>query len=218
MRELPLFPLNSVLFPGLALHLHIFEERYKRMIEYCIAQDQSFGVVLIKRGMEASGPLAEPHSIGCSARIHNIQKLDQGKMNIIIIGEERFKILDIDQISHPYLLGRIAPFPMRSVFSEGEEVLNSQLMDLSRQYIQILEKAGEVQIDAKNLPTDPVQLNYLMAAILQIPQMEKQELLNLEYAYDFNSRLKDIYRREIALLNSLLVKQGPNSQGMFSLN
>jgi len=102
MRELPLFPLNSVLFPGLALHLHIFEERYKRMIEYCIAQDQSFGVVLIKRGMEALGPIAEPYSIGCSARIHNIQKLDQGKMNIIIIGEERFKILYIDQVSHLY--------------------------------------------------------------------------------------------------------------------
>jgi len=218
MQEMPLFPLNSVLFPWLPLHLHIFEERYKQMIEYCLAHNPSFGVVLIKRGMEALGPLAEPYSIGCTARIHNIQKLDQGKMNIIIIGEERFKILDIDQVSHPYLLGIITPFPLRSVFSEVEEDLYSQLRDLSRQYIQILEKAGGMQIDSQNLPDDPIQLSYLMADLLQIPQIEKQNLLSLEYAYDFNNSLKGIYRREIALLNSLHVKQGPSSQSVFSLN
>ena len=60
MLELPLFPLNTVLFPGMPLNLHIFEERYKRMMQACIESSKPFGVVLIKQGLEAHGPLADP--------------------------------------------------------------------------------------------------------------------------------------------------------------
>ena len=67
MFELPLFPLNIVLFPGMPLSLHIFEDRYKLLIGKCLQERQPFGVVLIKKGIEALGPLAEPHHIGCTA-------------------------------------------------------------------------------------------------------------------------------------------------------
>ena len=60
MQEIPLFPLNTVLFPNAPLRLHIFEERYKRMVNDCLAEKQPFGVVLIRHGLEALGPLAEP--------------------------------------------------------------------------------------------------------------------------------------------------------------
>ena len=65
---LPLFPLNTVLFPNMVLPLHVFEERYKLMINTCLAQDKPFGVVLIYSGTEAGGP-AVPHSVGTVARI-----------------------------------------------------------------------------------------------------------------------------------------------------
>ena len=66
--QLPLFPLNLVLFPGMDLPLHIFEERYKSMIGDCLNQNLPFGVVLIKEGLEVGTP-AEPERIGTSARI-----------------------------------------------------------------------------------------------------------------------------------------------------
>jgi len=69
MFELPLFPLNTVLYPGTPLYLHIFEPRYQRMINLCLNEHRPFGVVLIRHGQEALGPLAEPYRIGCTADI-----------------------------------------------------------------------------------------------------------------------------------------------------
>ena len=86
-ETMPLFPLGLVLYPEEELPLHIFESRYKQMIEHCLAEEKQFGVVLIRRGSEALGPLAEPHSIGCTARILEVQPLDEGRMQITTIGD-----------------------------------------------------------------------------------------------------------------------------------
>jgi uncharacterized protein len=112
MMKLPLFPLNTVLFPGMPLSLHIFEDRYKEMISRCLQDRTPFGVVLIKEGFEALGPLAQPYSIGCTAQITQVQPLDEGRMNLIAIGHERFTLLSLDY-ALPYLMGDIEPFPMR---------------------------------------------------------------------------------------------------------
>src|SRR5215207_7429183 len=111
MMKLPLFPLNTVLFPGMPLSLHIFEDRYKEMISRCLQDNTPFGVLLIKEGVEALGPLAQPHSIGCTAQITQVQPLDEGRMNLIAIGHERFKLLSLDY-ALPYLMGDIERFPM----------------------------------------------------------------------------------------------------------
>src|SRR5687768_16728850 len=111
MMNLPLFPLNTVLFPGMPLSLHIFEERYKEMITRCLQDNGPFGVVLIKEGIEALGPLAQPHTIGCTAQITQVQPLDEGRMNLIVIGQERFKLHSLDY-ALPYLAGDIAISPM----------------------------------------------------------------------------------------------------------
>ena len=106
MFELPLFPLNTVLFPGMPINLHIFEPRYKLMIEQCIQNDEPFGVVLIHKGTEASGPLAEPHPIGCTAQITQVERLDDGRMNILAVGGERFQIRSLN-LFEPYLVGTV---------------------------------------------------------------------------------------------------------------
>src|SRR5215216_2373888 len=84
-RELPLFPLNTVLFPSLPLPLHIFEERYKLMIGTCAVTDNLFGVCLIKEGVEVGGP-AEPFEIGTVARIAEIERMPDGRMNLMTFG------------------------------------------------------------------------------------------------------------------------------------
>jgi Lon protease-like protein len=140
--NLALFPLNTVLFPGMPLQLHIFEERYKQMINRCIQQGQPFGVVLIRKGVEAHGPLAEPYAIGTMARISQVQKLSQGRMNILSVGAERFRVVEFDYASRPYLVGSVELFPLQ----DQERVLQpagAQLRMLLKEYLENLARLSE---------------------------------------------------------------------------
>jgi Lon protease-like protein len=83
--DLRLFPLQTVLFPGMRLPIHVFEERYQLMIRECIEEDAPFGVLLIKSGAEVGAP-AVPHDLGTTARILQVQYLDDGRMNIFTLG------------------------------------------------------------------------------------------------------------------------------------
>src|SRR5947209_5890353 len=104
---LALFPLHTVLFPGMPLPLHIFEERYKLMIGRCIEAERPFGVVLIQSGPEVGGP-AVPHMVGTTAHIASVKRADDGRMNLIAIGQERFRIVEV--VRHePYLIARVEP-------------------------------------------------------------------------------------------------------------
>jgi Lon protease-like protein len=103
--ELPLFPLNTVLFPGATLPLHIFEPRYRLMIGECIEQERPFGVVLIERGPEV-GEGAVPHSIGATAQITGVDRMSDGRMNIVCVGQDRFRILDTSS-ERAYLVGQV---------------------------------------------------------------------------------------------------------------
>ena len=106
LSELPLFPLNDVvLFPGMRLPLHIFEERYKEMIGRCSEEEIPFGVLLIKEGQEVGDP-AEPVSIGTTARIEQVVELSEGRLNIITRAERRFRVVEIVQ-QLPYLVGLV---------------------------------------------------------------------------------------------------------------
>ena len=105
-RELPLFPLNNVvLFPGMPLPLHIFEERYKDMIGACVERDEPFGVLLIREGNEVGEP-AMPHSIGTTARVSQVQRLQEGRLNILTRGESRFEMVQTVQTT-PHLVGLV---------------------------------------------------------------------------------------------------------------
>jgi len=101
--ELPLFPLNVVLFPYLLLPFYIFEERYKLMMNRCLEDNAPFGVALIKVGKEVGGP-AVPHTVGTLARIVHVNREEKGRMYNTALGESRFKLLDWWR-SEPYLMG-----------------------------------------------------------------------------------------------------------------
>ena len=103
--ELPLFPLNTVLFPGAELPLHIFEPRYREMIGECIDREQPFGVALIERGPEV-GEGAVPHAVGCTAQITGVERLEDGRMNVVCVGQSRFRILSTSS-ARPYLMGEV---------------------------------------------------------------------------------------------------------------
>jgi hypothetical protein len=175
--ELALFPLNTVLFPGQVLPLHIFEDRYRLMIRRCLAEDIPFGVVLIRQGQE-TGTDSEPHGVGTVARIIESTHLPDGTMNIITVGTERFRIrhLFYDQ---PYLRGEVETFPMAKTDDTAKEAeLAGRVRTLVAQYIHLIADAAGLEIKVGEIPETPQQVGYLAAVAMQIDNQEKQRLLD----------------------------------------
>ncbi len=200
--ELPLFPLNTVLFPGMPLPLHIFEERYKTLVNKCLRDHISFGVALIKWGSEVGAP-AGPYPIGTSARIVSFERLPEGRFNIEAIGEDRFRILELRQ-HEPYLSALVESFPMADSESLATPPLALRLRPWVSQYMTLLAQAAETPFDPGRLPTDPVALAYLAAIVLQTPASAKQSLLSLPSLVDLLEHERRLYRNEIVILRTLL--------------
>jgi Lon protease-like protein len=215
MKDLPLFPLDTVLFPGMPLALHIFEERYKMMIGLCLQRQQPFGVVLIKEGMEALGPLAEPHLVGCTAQITQVERLDQGRMHINAVGRRRFRVLSISR-DLPYLMAQAAYYPIQAEV-QGVEMAAKKLRPWVLRYMDELARIKDFRFEDVPLPEDPMPLAYLAAALLRIPNIQKQELLTSVTAAELLESLRRHYKQEVAFLKSM-VEHSLLDQGPFSLN
>lgn len=216
MYELPLFPLNTVLFPGMPLTLHIFEERYKLMIGQCIESKQPFGVVLISDGVEALGPLAQPHEVGCTAYITQVERLSEGRMNIGAIGRERFRIHTL-QSESPYLVGQVEPYPFDDQEPDAQDQLARRLRPWIVRYLKALSQIEGLELDPAHVPHEPITLAYLAATLLQLPAAEKQQLLVAERAVTLLDNLRTLYRREVPLIEIMFERQ-IEDQGTFSLN
>jgi uncharacterized protein len=209
--ELPLFPLNTVLFPGQVLPLHIFEERYRLMIRRCLAEDLPFGVVLIRHGRE-TGDTAEPDVVGTSARIIESSHMPDGTLDIVSVGVERFRIRRLlhDQ---PYLRGEVEALPMDEP-SDPRAVaqLAQRVRDLVTRYINLIAEAAGLQIQIDQMPDTPQQIGYLAAVAMQIDNKEKQDLLGSTSLAKILASEMRLLNRENALLNWMIVhKEWPES-------
>lgn len=197
--ELPLFPLNTVLFPGQVLPLHIFEDRYRLLVRHCLAQEMPFGVVLIKRGQEV-GETAEPYPVGTMARIHESTHLANGTMNIVSVGLERFRIRRLlhDQ---PYLRGEVLSLPMSdSIDPAAAVVAAGRVWEQVERYIKLIADAAGLLIQIDEIPSVPQKIGYLAAMTMQIDNKEKQELLgSVSLAQMLADEMK-LLNRENALL------------------
>lgn len=218
MYELPLFPLNTVLFPGTPVHLHIFEEHYKRMIGECLQENKPFGVVLIRSGLEASGPLAEPYPVGCSANIVQAERLEGGRMNIIALGQERFRTVLLERQAFPYLVGTVQPYPLDFSSAPDLEWETNRLRQQLEHMLQTLVSLTGGQVDLSKFPKDPAGLAYVAAALLQISPEEKQALLELARVEDLLAQVRHLYRREQALLDAMIAHGDPEKGMTFSRN
>ena len=163
--DLPLFPLDTVLFPGMVLPLHIFEERYKLMIDRCLKEEQAFGVVLIREGREVGSP-AIPHVVGTTALIANASRLQDGRMNIITIGSERFRIRTLRH-DRPYLSGEAEPWPLDDAADERAQELAEPVRALFRHYLGLLVQAEGHRIEIEEMPDEARTLALLIAIALQ---------------------------------------------------
>jgi Lon protease-like protein len=191
-RELPLFPLNTVLFPSLPLPLHIFEERYKLMIGTCVVTDNLFGVCLIKEGVEVGGP-ADPFEIGTVARIAEVERMPDGRMNLMTFGTGRFRIEELIQ-REPYLIGRVVM--LESAGDAPADELVEDVADRLLRYLRDVRGAARLP-DRGELVTDVDRLSYLAAATLGLPPRERQSFLETDSSVERLRQARDLLRREI---------------------
>jgi len=201
MQKLPLFPLHTVLFPGMPIHLNIFEDRYRLMLQQCIRKNLPFGVTLIKQGSEALGPLAVPYLVGCTARILHLEPLADGRINLSAIGDERFRIHSLDD-NNPYLVGNVE---FMEFFNTGNTDL-SQYVDHFKpwveRYLSLLVRLQDSVMDLTRIkiPSDPLRMVYIAASLLQIPPVEKQTIISITSLHELFDHMQRLYRRETAVL------------------
>lgn len=189
--ELPLFPLNTVLFPDMPLPLHVFEPRYLEMMEQCRREKARFGVVLIQSGPEVGGP-SLPFSVGTIARVTQREKLVNGRINVLATGESRFRIIDLSH-DKSYLTASIEPVDEVDGDAAALGQACEQAAELFRTYLHRMYLLANRHVSALQIPKDPVRLSYAIANAVQTPLLEKQRLL--EYA-----STEDRLRREIEIL------------------
>ena len=218
-RQLPLFPLGTILFPGAMLNLHIFEERYRQMIGTCLEQQSPFGVVLIREGdavMEGrpGARPAEPYGIGTVAEISANVRLEDGRFLLTATGRERFRIQYLVQRS-PYLIASVVELP--EVVSPGAAAAAEELRATYERYWQAVAAATGLPVQPEDLPEEPGPLAYHLADRLQVPFARKQHWLETSLL----TRLREIKRdlqAELALMPTGKRKTGEGFSGMASLN
>jgi Lon protease-like protein len=212
---LPLFPLNVVLFPHMPLPLHIFEPRYRQMIAECLEEGHSFGVVAIREGTE-TGP-ATPYDVGTLAKIVRIDRLDDGRMNLLVMGASRFTIVRTAE-DRPYLRGEIRIIPETGDDLDATARLTEITAVTFRQYSNLLRELVGQQPDEAEPPMEPELLSYLIAAALNLQVPEKQTLL-AEARTDSRLTLElRLLRKEIALLKQMLAHAATGAKVKTSLN
>ena len=211
--EIPLFPLNVVLFPGMVLPLHIFEPRYRQMIADCQQQELEFGVVLVQP--ESTFLREEPYAIGTMAEIRDLDRMEDGRLNIIAMGTRRFRILSQHR-KKPYLSGLVEFY--EDVSEPFDDLLSTdkQARSLFADYIDLLLKAANEKDVKAELPPDPEALSYFIAYFLELEREQQQHFLELTSTLQ---RLKEetaILRREVPFLRQILSKQVPKNRSMLN--
>lgn len=210
---LALFPLNTVLFPGGTLPLHIFEARYRQMISRCIQLKQSFGVVLIREGEEVGGA-AEPYNIGTTAAIQNVLRWPDGRMLLSAQGERRFRILEIVQ-EDPYLVASVEL--LEEERTPDADDLATQVRDLYVKHRDAIAHATGVTQPMEELSDDPIIMSYQLSDQFRIINYSKQQLLEA----DLDERLGAIieaFDRELRFLPPPPQLPSKTSDGPWTLN
>lgn len=200
--RLPLFPLGTVLYPGLLLPLHIFEERYRQLVadltggrtgEQPEEDTPAFGVITIRQGREVGADgIRELHDVGTTAGIRRVEALPDGRFDLVTTGAQRFRLLKVDVDAAPYLVGEVE-FLTEETGADADVLARSVAAHYLAYRDQLLTLQGQAPRVRGPLPADPLVLSYLVAAAMVLDRQDKQDLLE---SPDATARL----RAELALL------------------
>jgi len=210
---LPLFPLNTPLVPGLVLPLHIFEPRYRRLVEELLANPdedaREFGIIAVRDGHDV-GPegLTALYPVGTATVLRQAERHDDGRYDIVTTGTRRFRIHSVDA-SQSLLRGEVE---FLDDVSDPTDVLIARQVSarfhayratLGGQVAEDVDGYPGAEDDEDDLPDDPTVLSFLVTAAMVLQTEERQELLAAETTGDRLRRARWLLRRETALIAAL---------------
>lgn len=200
-EDLPLFPLGTVLFPGMLLPLHIFEDRYRRLMEARRGSDPVFGVVLTREGREVADE-PEIHAIGTAARLVGAGRYPDGRYDIVVQGDRRFRV-EAGNWGAGYLTATVTWIdePMGELDSAvGRDGLRRAAVTAFERFLAAFERTNGVDLPRAELSDDPLTASYTLCSLVPIDTWERQQLLEAPTVSDRLGRLVTILRRERDLL------------------
>lgn len=228
---IPLFPLGTVLFPGLVLPLHIFEERYQQLVRDLLElpeAERQFGVVAIREGLEVgTDGIKALYEVGCTAQVREVAAYDDGRFDLVTVGVRLFRLREVHAPGPPPHLtagvdglhgGPGRPYWTAEVDWLPDEIgdaAQAQVLDLSvrvafTDYLEALGAASGRQLETLELPDEPLVLSHLVAATTLLDLAVRQDLLDQP---DGRSRLRrelTVLRREAGLLRALTAAPAPD--------
>ncbi len=207
--SLNLFPLGMVLYPGSLLPLHIFEDRYRRMIATLLDQSagrRRFGVVAIKAGREAwDDGFSDLYDVGCTAVLQRVEAYQDGRYDVLAIGESRFRLSGVDNSSD--LLSGNADI-LGDVATPESPVLAGRVGRLFTKYLVALRSVGGIRSDddPDELPANPTDLSFFVADGMILDLTDKQALLAAENTDERLTLELEYLRREAAMVKQFSMR------------
>jgi Lon protease-like protein len=198
VRDLPIFPLSIVLFPGVPLPLHIFEQRYRQMLNDIRVSNNLFGISYFD---VSTSPQEIPPAghIGCVAEVSETQTLPDGRSNILTVGVIRYRIEEYVERGDPYLVARVSFFEDEE---DDNELLRNSSREVAETFTRIARAVRTINDERASLPdisdTEPQQLSFLVAAAMEVDTDLKQELLEMRSTSERLRRLRDMLARAVS--------------------
>ena len=211
-ETLPLFPLGTVLYPGLLLPLNIFEERYRELVRDLLdgPEPRRFGVIAIRKGRETGvDGISALYQIGCVATVREVAEQDDGRYHLVTVGTQRFRLASLDK-SRPYLQGEVDLLE-EEVGDEAAAGLAVQAVQRGfHGYVEALASRESVEVTVPELPDEPLLLSYLVAASMILDLSVRQDLLAEPDAERRLGAERALLARETTMLRSLTATPAPD--------
>jgi Lon protease-like protein len=209
---LPLFPLGAVLYPGMLMPLHIFEERYRQLVRDLLdgPEPRRFGVIAIRKGRETGiDGVYSLYEIGCTATLRRVERRDDGRFDIITVGTQRFRLRRLDE-TRPYLQGEVELLAEEVVDPVAAEPAVRAIQAAFRAYLDALTEWGGAKVRIEDLPDEPTLLSFIVAAAMVIDLPERQAMLAEPDTLRRLGRQRALLSRETAMLRTTTSRPAPD--------
>jgi uncharacterized protein len=209
---LPLFPLGAVLYPGMLMPLHIFEERYRQLVRDLLdrPEPRQFGVIAIRKGRETGiDGVHSLYEVGCTATLRRVDRHTDGRFDLLTVGAQRFRLTRLDD-TRPYYQGEIEPLAEDVVDQAAAGPAVRAAQAAFRAYLDALTEWGGATVAVGDLPDEPTLLSFIVAAAMVIDLPERQALLAQDDTMRRLTAERALLARETGVLRTTTSRPAPD--------
>jgi uncharacterized protein len=224
-EQLPIFPLNTVVFPGVTVPLHVFEERYRALVHHLLTiPDKSlrlFGIVAIREGYEVGQPRVPArqsvHRVGCVVQMTSVEPYEDGRFDIEVVGRQRMWLGGLDT-SGSYLVGEVETLSERTPKSNHTAQEAARTLGTFEEYRRRLSQMRGGDVLDGSMPHDPEFLSYSLAATCLLTLRERQDLLEADSSLERLSMLRHALLEEMRAMRAIPSLPATEVRTSWSLN